>query len=195
MTGVNKTLLNLPLKKMFTDPRYPIGLLSEQPFTGKEPYSDDIKATALEQIKNLPQSLEMSVQHLDAAQLHTPYRPGGWTIHQLVHHVADSHMNAFIRFKTGLTENNPTIKPYDQDAWVNMDDVVHLPINVSLTLIHSLHARLYEVLKNVTAEQWERTVYHPEQQKTLSLWNLLAIYSWHGGHHTAHITNAIFDNK
>jgi uncharacterized damage-inducible protein DinB len=120
--------------------------------------------------------------------LHTPYRPEGWTVHQLVHHVADSHMNAYIRFKLGLTENNPTIKPYEEQLWAEMADTENLPINISATILFALHKRWLEVLKNIKAEEWERTVVHPEHQKTMTLWCLLGMYVWHGKHHTAHIT-------
>jgi len=171
-----------------TDLSYPIGKVSDQLFTGKGPYDDKLKTAALRKIELLPQLLEFAILNLDEAQLNTPYRPDGWTVKQVVHHVADSHMNAFIRFKLGLTEDNPTIKPYDQDAWVKTKDVSNIPINVSLTLLHSLHIRLYTLLNHIKSEDWQRTIFHPEQQKELSLWSLLAIYSWHGEHHAAHIT-------
>src|ERR1700679_3231158 len=106
-----------------TDLSYPIGKVSDQLFTGKGPYDDKLKTAALRKIELLPQLLEFAILNLDEAQLNTPYRPDGWTVKQLVHHVADSHMNAFIRFKLGLIEDNPTIKPYDQDAWVKTKDV------------------------------------------------------------------------
>ena len=168
---------------MITDLRYPIGQYDSQPF------SEKIFREWLLDIKNLPQHLENSILNLDAAQLETPYRDGGWTVKQLVHHVADSHMNAYIRFKLGLTEANPTIKPYDEAAWANMDDTTNLPVNISLTLLHALHIRWYEFLKNLTeAELTSRTVFHPEQKKEMSLWFLLGLYAWHGRHHVAHVT-------
>jgi uncharacterized damage-inducible protein DinB len=132
--------------------------------------------------------LEYAVLNLNDDQLHVPYREGGWTINEIVNHVADSHMNAFIRFKLGLTEDNPVIKPYDQEAWSKTADVRGVPINMSVTLLHSLHHRWYELLKSLEDSQWQRTVYHPEQKREMSLWELLAIYSWHGKHHVAHIT-------
>jgi uncharacterized damage-inducible protein DinB len=165
-----------------TDPRYPIGKYEQQPF------SIDKKVEWLADLKFLPQQLEDAILNLDEAQLKTPYRDGGWTIHQLVHHVADSHMNAYCRFKLALTEENPTIKPYNQELWAEMNDVKKLPINISLTLLHALHARWYDALKYVTDEDWNnRTVFHPEQKKTIRLWNLLGTYAWHGKHHVAHI--------
>ena len=111
-------------------------------------------------------------------------------MHQLVHHVADSHINAFCRFKLALTEENPTIKPYDQDLWVQMADVSKLPINVSLTLLHALHLRWHEMLKYVSDNEWNnKTVFHPEHKRTMRLWYLLGNYAWHGKHHVAHINS------
>ena len=164
-------------------PQYPIGKI---PFVE---YSEKEKEARLSDILFLPRMLEFAVLNLNDDQLQTPYREGGWTVNQLVHHVADSHMNAFIRCKLALTEDNPTIKPYDQDAWVTREDVSHVPVNISITLLHALHHRWYELLKPLTEEDWKRTVYHPEQKREISLWNLLLIYAWHGKHHASHITN------
>jgi hypothetical protein len=170
------------------DLRYPIGKAKDQPFADKITFDEDAKAAHLVHIKLLPQLLEYAVLNLDEEQLATPYRPGGWTIQQVVHHVADSHMNAYIRFKLGLTENEPTIKPYEEAAWAELADTKNCPINISLTLLHSLHLRLYEMLIHITETEWSRTVFHPEQKRSMTLWNLLQIYSWHGRHHVAHIT-------
>src|SRR4051812_31884998 len=170
------------------DLRYPIGRIKDQPFADRTSFDEDAKATRLLHVKMLPTLIENAVTNLDEKQLQTPYRPGGWTVHQVVHHVADSHMNAFIRFKLALTEDNPTIKPYLEAAWAELADTTQVPINMSLTLLHSLHARLYTLLKSISREQWDRTVYHPEQKRTITLWNLLETYSWHGRHHVAHIT-------
>lgn len=161
---------------------YPIGKYQTKPFSQKQ------KDEWLLDLKFLPSELELAVQNLDEAQLQTLYRDGGWTVQQLVHHVADSHMNSFIRFRLTLTENNPTIKPYDQDAWAHLDDV-KLPINISLTLLHSLHRRLVAMLENLPDDAWQRTFYHPEHEKQMTLWYLLGLYAWHGKHHTAHIKN------
>lgn len=168
--------------------RYPIGKLEDQPYA-EESYSETIKGTLVRDIKFLPTSLENAVQNLDAAQLHTPYRKGGWTIHQVVHHVPDSHINAYVRFKLALTENNPVIKPYDQEAWAELSDTQNLPINISLTLLHALHARWVELLKNISEADWNKTVFHPEHQRILSLWYMLGSYAWHGKHHVAQITS------
>lgn len=167
---------------MTTDPRYPIGKYEPQPF------SQEQKEKWLLDIKFLPEELERALLNLDAAQLETPYREDGWTVQQLVHHVADSHMNAYTRFKLGLSENNPTIKPYDEKAWANFADNA-LPVNVSITLLHALHLRWYTALMQVADEDWERTVVHPEHGRLMSLWLLLGLYAWHGKHHTAHITS------
>ena len=140
-------------------------------------------------INNLPQHLENAVLNLDAAQLDTPYREGGWTVKQLVHHVADSHMNAYIRFKLGLTEDNPTIKPYVEAAWAEMPDTKNLPINISLTILHAVHARWKEILKALIRDNLDRTVFHPEHKKQITLWELLGMYAWHSRHHTAHVTS------
>jgi len=98
-------------------------------------------------------------------------------------------MNAYIRFKLGLTEDNPTIKPYDQDEWAKLNDIKTLPINVSLTLLHALHQRIFAMLKSLGDDEWDRTVFHPEHKKKISLWELLGMYAWHGKHHVAHIKN------
>jgi hypothetical protein len=165
------------------DLRYPIGKYVVQPFSEKQ------WQEWLIDIKNLPQHLENAVLNLDEAQLNTAYRDGGWMVKQVVHHVADSHMNAYIRFKLRLTEDDLTIKPYDENAWANMHDTRNLPINISLTLLHALHARFYEVLKNMTREDLDKTAFHPEHKKDFTLWQLLGMYSWHGRHHVAHITS------
>jgi hypothetical protein len=162
--------------------KYPIGKYQPQPFSAKQ----------LEQwitdIKYLPNHLENAVINMDEHQLETPYRPDGWTVKQLVHHVADSHMNAYIRFKLGLTENNPTIKPYEEGEWALLNDSKIIPINVSLTLLFALHARWVAVLENIKEDEWNRPVFHPEQKKEITLWHLLGMYAWHSLHHTAHIT-------
>jgi uncharacterized damage-inducible protein DinB len=163
------------------DPRYPIGRYEPQP------YSDSLKKEWLENIRRLPEELEHAIQDLDAAQLHSPYREGGWTIHQLVHHVADSHINAYIRFKLGLTEDSVTVKSYEEKLWVGLNDVKTLPVNVSLTLLHALHQRLYTALKDLNMEDWNRTLIYPGKPAPVSIWFLLGMYSWHGKHHTAHI--------
>ncbi|MFT3680049.1 MAG: putative metal-dependent hydrolase [Ferruginibacter sp.] len=162
---------------------FPIGKYEPKPFSEQQ-----LKEWIID-IQFLPQHIENAITNLDETQLDTPYRPGGWTVKQLVHHVADSHMNAFIRFKLGLTEDNPTIKPYEQDEWVKMADVQNIPVNVSVTLLHALHTRWTAVVKNISGAEWDRTVVHPEHGRQMTLWFLLGMYAWHSRHHTAHITS------
>lgn len=169
---------------MTEDLRYPIGKYEPQPYSTKQ-FND-----WLIDIKNLPQHLENAVLNLDAAQLDTPYREGGWMVKQLVHHVADSHMNAYVRFKLGITEVNPTIRPYDEVAWAEMKDSLEQPINISLTLLHALHSRWHYILKDLTEEEiTQRTVFHPEHKREITLWFLLGMYAWHSRHHVAHVTS------
>lgn len=165
------------------DLRYPIGKYEPQPFSDKQ------KRAWLQDIQFLPGLLEMAIENMDEKQLSTPYRDGGWTIKQVVHHVADSHMNAYIRIKLGLTETNPTIKPYAEALWAELPDVNQVPINMSITLLYALHTRWYAAMLNQPNEVWQRTVFHPEAKKELSLWYLLGSYAWHGRHHVAHITS------
>ena len=162
--------------------QYPIG--KYQPL----PFSESIRDEWLADIRFFPNGLENAIANLDEKQLQTPYRVGGWTVHQLVHHIADSHMNAYLRFKHGYTEENPTIKPYDEKVWSHLSDVENLPVNISITLLFALHQRWYEFLKHLTATDFQKTIFHPEHQKQFTLWQLLGLYAWHGRHHTAHIT-------
>lgn len=168
------------------DLRYPIGKATEQPDSGAA-YDEQIRLNRLADIEITPGLLEHAILNLDEHQLNTVYREGGWTVKQVVHHVADSHMNAYTRFKLALTEDNPVIKPYDENAWANLADS-NLPVNISLTLLHALHKRWVELMKSMSEADWQKTFFHPEQQQTITLWNVLATYAWHGKHHTAHIT-------
>jgi uncharacterized damage-inducible protein DinB len=142
------------------------------------------RQVALRHLRGLPQELRAAVQGLTDAQLDTPYRKGGWTVRQVVHHVADSHMNAFFRLKLALTEANPVVKPYDEGAWADLPDAA-LPPHISLGLLDALHARLLTVLDGVT--DWSRPWTHPAQGRASTLDTLLAMYAWHGRHHVAHI--------
>lgn len=165
------------------DNKFPIGKYEPQPFSQHQ------KNEWINDIEFLPQLLENAIINLDKEQLRMPYRDGGWNSIQVVHHVADSHMNSYIRFKLALTENNPTIKPYLEAEWAKMVDTEIVAINVSITLLFSLHKRWVAILKNMTEENFRRTVFHPEHQKEMTLWFLLGMYAWHGKHHTAHINN------
>ena len=166
--------------------RYPIGKENEQEEYTSE-FNEALKLSLINDLKLLPTSLDFAIQNLDAQQLETPYRPGGWAIQQLVHHIADSHINAYTRFKLGLTEADPVIKPYDQEAWVNLSDTKKLPVNISITLLHALHLRWCQCLDDMDETQWQRTIYHPERKVKITLWDLLKSYAWHSRHHVAQI--------
>ena len=164
------------------DPRYPIGKFS---FDG--PLTTDQKKQYLNDIEQTPGRLRTAVRGLSDQQLNTPYREGGWTVRQLAHHVPDSHMNAYIRFKLALTEDEPTIRPYMEDRWAELPESKQAPIDVSLALLDSLHQRWTLVLRNIPDADWKRTFRHPEMG-LLSLEKTLALYAWHGKHHVAHVT-------
>ncbi|MFC5650153.1 YfiT family bacillithiol transferase [Paenibacillus solisilvae] len=138
-------------------------------------------------IEELPSLLAGAVKDLTQEQLDTPYRDGGWTVRQVVHHIADSHMNSYMRFKLALTEDNPTIKPYYEDRWAELTSGA--PIELSLTLIDALHRKWALLLKSMSGPDYARSFFHPESQKTVRLDYNLGTYSWHGRHHLAHITS------
>jgi hypothetical protein len=165
-----------------SDPRYPIG-----PFVDPGPLAPAARAAAIETIESLPIELRKALRGLSDAQLATPYREGGWTVRQLVHHVADSHINAYCRFRLALTEDNPTIKPYEEQEWALLIDGASAPIGLSLALLDALHARLGMLLNALTPEQYVRPLVHPASGPHNVDW-LLSMYSWHGSHHVAHIT-------
>jgi len=165
-----------------TDPRYPIGKFS---YAG--PLTAQQKEQALDNIEQTPARLRDAVRGLSDAQLDTPYREGGWTVRQVVHHVPDSHMNSYVRFKLALTEDDPTIKPYFEDRWAELPDS-RQPIETSLTLLDSLHSRWTKLLRSLSDADWNRTFRHPELGP-MTLDRNLALYSWHGRHHVAHITS------
>ena len=165
-----------------TDLRYPIGKFH---FAG--PLTDEHKKTCLDDIARAPANLRAAVKGLSEAQFDTPYRPGGWSVRQVVHHVPDSHLNSYVRFKLALTENEPTIKTYAEDRWAELDDTKTTPVEVSLTLLEALHDRWMRLLRSLTAEEWKRTFRHPELG-AMTLEKTLALYAWHGRHHVSHIT-------
>jgi len=168
---------------MTTDPRYPIGKYEPQEYSNRQ------KDRWLYDLQQLPYLMEDAVQNLDEAHLHTPYREAGWTVNQVVHHVADSHINAMCRMKLTLTEENPSIKAYEEGLWAELNDTKVLPINVSLTLLHALHLRMYALMTAVKDEDWNRTYIHSVTGMQHTLWFLLGLYAWHGQHHVAHITS------
>jgi uncharacterized damage-inducible protein DinB len=164
------------------DPRYPIGQ-----FVADSRPTAETRARHIEAISGMPASFRQAVAGLNGEQLDTPYRDGGWTVRQVIHHVPDSHLNAYCRFKLALTENTPTIKTYKEEAWSKLQDSEVTPVEVSLTLLESLHTRWVHLLKSMKEEDFERKLNHPESG-VQTLDRMLALYSWHGRHHTAHIT-------
>src|SRR6218665_1101135 len=159
---------------------------------GKHAYAGALTTAQLDGCLNdiaaLPGKLKKEVAHLSAEQLDTPYRPGGWTVRQVVHHLGESHMNAFIRFKLALTEERPIIKPYMEAAWCDMADNRHMAVETGLDLVAALHARWMVLLKGLTAAQLQRSYIHPEYKKEYSLEEAVSAYAWHSNHHLAHIT-------
>jgi uncharacterized damage-inducible protein DinB len=141
----------------------------------------------IQEIASMPARLREGVAGLTDAQLDTPYRDGGWTVRQVVHHVPDSHLNAYTRFKLGLTETDPVIKPYDEGAWALLDDTRSTPVDVSLALLEALHARWVNLLRALSDDAWPRAVQHPENGR-MRLDHILGLYAWHGRHHVAHVT-------
>ena len=165
-----------------TDLRYPTGRFTPDTHPNPETRNRHVEA-----ISSLPNKMQRAVAGLSAAQLDTPYREVGWTVRQVVHHVPDSHLNAYIRFKLAITEQNPTIKPYDEAAWAQLKDSALTPIEVSLALLESLHARWTVLLRSLKPEDFQRKWVHPESGPHDVDW-LLGLYAWHGNHHVAHIT-------
>jgi uncharacterized damage-inducible protein DinB len=161
---------------------YPIG-----EHVPKASYAPAERAALIARLAAQPAALAAALSGLDAAAFEQPYRPGGWTVRQVVHHVADSHINMFIRVKFALSVNEPTIMPYDQDAWVAHPDVAAVPPMVSVTLLASLHERLVALFRALTPEQFSRALMHPENGR-MTIEQVLALYAWHGDHHIAHIT-------
>lgn len=164
--------------------QYPIGK-----FERVGQISAEQRAEWIKQIAETPDKLRSAVSGLSAEQLDTPYRHGGWKVRQVVHHLPDSHMNGYIRFKLALTEQNPIIKPYMENRWAELDDYHNTPIEVSIILLESLHERWVTLLSNLQDTQFSRTFTNPESGDTSSLESALGLYAWHGRHHIAHITS------
>ena len=162
--------------------KYPVGRY-EKP----EQNMPGLQRESLNVLRQLPMWMDACIENLDEAQLYVPYRPGGWTIAQVVHHVADSHMNAYIRLKLAMTEDNPTVKPYDEKAWAELPDNNSVPVNISVTMLHAMHRRMVALLEAMTPQDFERTYYHPEHKRDFPIWEMVAMYAWHSRHHTAHI--------
>jgi hypothetical protein len=171
--------------------KYPIGRF-------KLPESIDSASIseAIQTLKSFPSLIFTTVSPFSPEQLDTPYRPGGWTVRQLVHHCSDSHMNAFIRFKLALTEDNPTIKPYDEAEWAKLPDS-NLPIEPALEVIKAIHLKWVTLLESMQPEDFKKTFFHPEKQKSQSLDSVTLLYAWHSMHHLAHVQHLVlrkFDN-
>lgn len=166
-----------------TDLRYPIGK-----FDWKLEVTPERLEQAMKEIETAPQKLRNAVQGLTDAQLDTPYRPDGWTVRQVVHHVPDSHVNSYVRFKLALTENNPTIRPYLEDRWAQLEDGRTGNIEISLSLLEALHKRWILFLRSLSPSDFQKTLVHPDSGE-LRLDKNLCMYAWHGKHHTAQITS------
>jgi uncharacterized damage-inducible protein DinB len=164
------------------DLRYPIGK-----FSVEGEITPDRRQDWISQIAAAPSLLRAALGGLSDEKLSTPYRPGGWTLRQLAHHMPDSHMNSYVRFRLALTEDEPTIKPYQEDRWAELDDARTAPVEVSLALLDSLHARWVLLLGSLADADWQRTFRHPERGP-MTLERNLALYAWHGRHHIAHVT-------
>ncbi|MEP6643124.1 MAG: YfiT family bacillithiol transferase [Acidobacteriaceae bacterium] len=164
------------------DPRFPIGK-----FEYEGPPGEDQRRKFIDDIEKTPSALRSAVRGLSPEQIETPYRDGGWTVRQVVHHVPESHMNAYVRFKLALTEDEPTIKPYKENLWAETAEIKSTPLETSLALLDSLHSRWVQLLRSLTPADWARTFRHPEMG-LVPLEKSLGLYAWHGRHHVAHIT-------
>lgn len=164
------------------DLRYPVG-----PFVAPTSLSAAQRAAAITTLAEFPARMRLATAGLTDQQLDTPYRPDGWTVRQVVHHTADSHMHAYARLKFALSEENPTIKPYAEEVWAEMTDARTAPVSLSLDLLDALHARLVLLLRSLDTAAFARTLFHPERG-AMSIDHYLALYEWHSRHHTAHVT-------
>jgi uncharacterized damage-inducible protein DinB len=172
---------------MTEDLRYPIGKFAWVP-PENEAQMAERREHYIDVLAKLPDAFSKAISDLSPSQLDTQYRPEGWTVRQLAHHVPDSHANAFIRFKLALTEYEPTIKPYKEDMWAKLPDVPRTPVRVSLQLLGALHARWVALLGGMDSSDFARTLRHPELG-VMDLNQVLAMYAWHSAHHTAHVTS------
>ncbi|HKP86138.1 MAG TPA: bacillithiol transferase BstA [Blastocatellia bacterium] len=168
---------------MTTELSYPIGK-----YSWDYDVTDEQRLKFIDDIAGTPARVRAAVEGLSQEQIETPYRPGGWTVRQVVHHLADSHLNNYVRFRLALTEDEPTIKPYHEDRWADLADARTAPVEVSLALLESLHERWVLLLRSLKTEEFARTFHHPDLG-AVSLDKNLGLYSWHGRHHVAHITS------
>ncbi len=167
---------------MTADLAYPTGKFSKP-----TEFTPELRARWIAAIASTPAEFRAAVSGLNDEQLDTPYRPGGWTVRQVVHHVPDSHVNAYVRFKLALTEDVPTVKPYDEAAWALLEDTKSTPVDTSLTFLDVVHDRWLRIIRSLDASAFERRYRHPDTGNH-SLDYMLAMYAWHGRHHTAHVT-------
>lgn len=174
----NQTVQYMDIEKL----RFPIGK-----FTFANEYSEKDILHFIEQLENIVEKLKVLVSTFTPEQLDITYREGGWSVRQVIHHLADSHMNSFVRFRLALTESNPTIKPYYEERWATLEDSAFAPVEWSLQLLDALHRRWVFFLKLMTNEDWNRTFVHPETKREFTLKEALALYAWHGEHHYQHI--------
>lgn len=163
--------------------RFPVGIHTIPDSISSQTILNDIAILEI-----FPEQLRREAEHLNALQLDTHYRPGGWTIRQVVHHCADSHMNSFIRFKLALTEQHPDIKPYEENEWAKLEDSKQMPVEPSLMILDGLHKRWVTLIKSLKPEEMKRTFIHPEHGKIFRIDETIGIYAWHCKHHLAHIT-------
>jgi len=170
------------MEKSIENLMYPIGR-----FVPASQYNEDHIASWIKGIRSAPLLFDHCIENLNEVQLNTPYRVGGWNVIQVVHHVADSHMNAYIRSKLALTEDKPTVSPYDENLWAELPDVNLVPLRVSVTLLQALHTRWVALLEQITDRDWSRTYYHPGNKEYIPLWQMVNQYNWHGMHHAEQI--------
>jgi hypothetical protein len=164
--------------------KFPIGK-----FEAPKAFTSEYISEKIAEIESFPERLRKESLHLSDEQLDTPYRPGGWTVRQVIHHCAESHMNCFIRIKWALTENNPVIKAYDETLWSELPDNLKMPIQPTLNLLEGLHYRIGFILKNLPETDLEKSFIHPENNSEYQIKQIIGTYAWHGNHHLAHITN------
>jgi len=165
------------------DLRYPVGR-----FRRPDALTSQERNSAISEIADAPQRLRQAVADLDDTQLDTAYRPGGWTVRQVAHHMADSHINSYVRFRLALTEDEPVIKPYEEARWAELSDARTMPVEPSLALLDAMHSRWVGLLRSMSVEGFARTFRHPELG-LVTLDGNVALYAWHGRHHVAHIAN------
>ncbi|MFC3561311.1 YfiT family bacillithiol transferase [Pedobacter jamesrossensis] len=164
--------------------KYPIGQ-----FAMPEVFDERQEKIWISEIESLPNQIKKATEHLSEQELNQTYRPDGWTLRQVVHHIPDSHMNAYIRFKQAITEEIPVIRPYHEERWAETEEAKNGDIQMSIDLLVALHQRWVAFLKTLTIEDYQRKYIHPAQGKELTLANMLGMYAWHGKHHLTHITN------